>query len=57
MDVAICLSIYVFNQKQLENVLEFMTLGLPFTSLEDGWLSQSISHKLVSEYVKETTVH
>ena len=51
------LSLNLFNQKQLENVLEFMTLGLPFTSLEDGWLLQSISHKFVSEYVKETTVY
>lgn len=51
------LSLNILNQKQLENVLEFMTLGLPFTSLEDGWLLQSISHKFVSEYVKETTVY
>ena len=47
----------IFNQTQLESVLEYMTFSLPFTSLEDGWHSQSISHKLVSEYVRETTVH
>ena len=41
VDVGICLSIklIIFNQKQLENVLEFITLGLPFTSVIRGWLA------------------
>ena len=47
----------VFNQKQLKSVLVYMTLSLPFTLLEDGWHSQSISHKFVSEYLGETTMH
>jgi len=47
----------IFNQNQLESILECMTLSLPVTSLEDGRHSQSISHKLVTEHVRETTVH
>ena len=47
----------IFNQRQLESVLVYMTLCLPFTSLEDDWSSQSISNKFVSEYFRETTMH
>ena len=50
VDVGIHLPI--FNQKQLKSVLVYMTLCLPFTSLEDGWHSQSISHKFVPEYLQ-----
>ena len=44
LDAGIHLSANLFNQKQLKSVLVYMTLCLPFTSLEDDWHSQSISH-------------